>query len=80
MPRNEATSSEVIVSFFFNARGDDLEKSVDGMYRSLLFQLFKSLPDLQEVFDKLPSRVALGYSGRSMGSSPPLCRNSGDAV
>ncbi|KAI0445831.1 ankyrin repeat-containing domain protein [Xylaria telfairii] len=36
-----------VVSFFFNARGDDLEKSVEGMYRSLLHQLLKNLPDLQ---------------------------------
>jgi ankyrin repeat protein/nucleoside phosphorylase len=42
-----------IISFFFNARGEDLEKSALGMYRSLLFQLLKSLPDLQDVFDFL---------------------------
>ncbi|RYP43640.1 hypothetical protein DL768_009815 [Monosporascus sp. mg162] len=41
----------VTASFFFNARGDDLEKSTAGMYRSLLLQLLETLPDLQEVLD-----------------------------
>ncbi|OAA44736.1 Nucleoside phosphorylase domain protein [Cordyceps fumosorosea ARSEF 2679] len=36
-----------VASFFFNARGDFLEKSITGMYRSLLMQLFKSFSDLQ---------------------------------
>ncbi|TRX89494.1 hypothetical protein FHL15_009663 [Xylaria flabelliformis] len=43
--------SDTTISFFFNARGDDLEKSTQGMYRSLLFQLLEKLPDLQEVLD-----------------------------
>lgn len=38
------------IKFFFNARGHELEKSVLGMYRSLLFQLLDKLPDLQNVF------------------------------
>ncbi|KAH7141966.1 hypothetical protein EDB81DRAFT_723203, partial [Dactylonectria macrodidyma] len=38
-------------SFFFNARGDFLEKSVSGMYRSLLLQLLEGFPDLQQVLD-----------------------------
>ena len=38
-------------SFFFNARGDCLEKSVSGMYRSLLLQLLEGFPDLQQVLD-----------------------------
>ncbi|KAI1734699.1 hypothetical protein F4680DRAFT_470717 [Xylaria scruposa] len=49
------------ISFFFNARGDDLEKSTQGMYRSLLHQLLKKLPDLQEVID-LPGRSGKGYN------------------
>ncbi|OCL07598.1 purine and uridine phosphorylase [Glonium stellatum] len=40
-----------IMSFFFNARGEEIEKSSLGMYRSLLFQLLSQLPDLQDVFD-----------------------------
>ncbi|KAH6889498.1 Pfs, NB-ARC and ankyrin domain protein [Thelonectria olida] len=42
-----------VISFFFNARGDDLEKSTLGMYRSLLVQLLEHLPALQCVFDSL---------------------------
>lgn len=42
---------QVIASFFFNARGESLEKSVSGMYRSLLLQLLEGYPDLQHVLD-----------------------------
>ncbi|KAF5971128.1 ankyrin 3 [Fusarium coicis] len=38
-------------SFFFNARGEILEKTVSGMYRSLLLQLFRGFPDLECVLD-----------------------------
>jgi ankyrin repeat protein len=44
---------KVIISFFFNARGDDIERSTTGMYRSLLLQLLEQLPALQSVFDSL---------------------------
>ncbi|KAI9780188.1 MAG: hypothetical protein M1816_003160 [Peltula sp. TS41687] len=43
----------IIVSFFFNARGEDLEKSTIGMYRSLLLQLLERVPELQCVLDSL---------------------------
>ncbi len=43
----------IVISFFFNARGDDLEKSTIGMYRSILLQLLERLPTLQVVFDSL---------------------------
>ena len=41
----------IIISFFFNASGDSLEKSVLGMYRSLLYQLLEKCPDLSEFLD-----------------------------
>lgn len=41
----------VVISYFFNARGESLEKSTIGMYRSLLFQLLSNVPRLQEVLD-----------------------------
>lgn len=49
----EATKDKTVkvISFFFNARGDILERSILGMYRSLLFQLLNTLPGLLEVFD-----------------------------
>ena len=40
-----------IISFFFNARGDNMEKSTIGAYRSLLLQLLERHPHLQCVFD-----------------------------
>jgi ankyrin repeat protein/nucleoside phosphorylase len=42
----------IAISYFFNARGEHLEKSTRGMYRSLLFQLLKEIPRLQAVLDK----------------------------
>jgi ankyrin repeat protein len=41
----------ITASFFFNARGERLEKSISGMYRSLLLQLLEGYPDLQAVLD-----------------------------
>ena len=38
-----------IISFFFNAIGQPLESSIEGMYRSLLHQLLQKLPSLQHV-------------------------------
>jgi hypothetical protein len=34
----------ITASFFFNARGNGLEKSISGMYRSLLFNCLKGTP------------------------------------
>lgn len=53
---------KVLLSFFFNARGEDLEKSTIGTYRSLLLQLLERLPALQSVFD------TLGFSASSTGA------------
>ncbi|PHH78561.1 hypothetical protein CDD80_6672 [Ophiocordyceps camponoti-rufipedis] len=38
--------THVIISFFFSARGHVLERSIGGMYRSLLFQLLSRVPKL----------------------------------
>ncbi|PVH69241.1 hypothetical protein DL98DRAFT_400135, partial [Cadophora sp. DSE1049] len=43
----------IVLSFFFNARGEDMEKSTIGTYRSLLLQLLERLPALQSIFDSL---------------------------
>ena len=42
----ESMKDTVIISFFFNARGGNLERSTNGMYRSLLLQLVDSIPEL----------------------------------
>ncbi|KAF5027130.1 hypothetical protein F66182_756 [Fusarium sp. NRRL 66182] len=49
--RKDIKSRTLTASFFFNARGGQLEKTVSGMYRSLLLQLFKGYPDLQCVLE-----------------------------
>ena len=43
----------IVLSFFFNSRGEEIEQSIIGTYRSLLLQLFKRLPELQDVFNAL---------------------------
>lgn len=43
-----------IISFFFNARGETLERTTVGMYRSFLHQLFTSFPKVATVLDTLP--------------------------
>ncbi|KAK5445358.1 hypothetical protein LTS15_010139 [Exophiala xenobiotica] len=49
--RNSMTDASHI-SFFLNARGEQLEKTTLGMYRSLLLQLLEGLPDLPIVLNK----------------------------
>lgn len=44
---------KIVLSFFFNARGEISEKTTTGTYRSLLLQLLTHLPRLQSVFDWL---------------------------
>jgi ankyrin repeat protein len=36
-----------VISFFFNARGGRLEKSTEGCYRSLLYQMLERIPKLR---------------------------------
>ncbi|KAF6825114.1 PFS domain-containing protein [Colletotrichum plurivorum] len=49
--KRDARANSIIMAFFFNARGDILEKSTAGLYRSLLFQLLDEFPELQAVLD-----------------------------
>ena len=49
--KKETVANEAVTSFFFNSRGEELEKSTMGMHRSLLLQLLEKFPDLQEVLD-----------------------------
>lgn len=48
---------EAILSFFFNARGDDLEKSASGLFRSLLVQLLEQLSSTMIPFSTLGSPI-----------------------
>lgn len=44
--RIRARPASATIAFFFNARGEGLEKSVTGMFRSLLWQLLHKFRDL----------------------------------
>lgn len=48
---------KVVISFFFNARGEGLEKSTLGTYQSLLLQLLERIPTLESVFETLDLSV-----------------------
>jgi ankyrin repeat protein len=50
---HKAKNDEILISFFFNARGSDLEKTTTGLYRSLLLQLLEARPNLRCVLDKI---------------------------
>ncbi|WQF78470.1 Putative P-loop containing nucleoside triphosphate hydrolase, nucleoside phosphorylase superfamily [Colletotrichum destructivum] len=47
----KSPANAAVIHFFFNARGEELEKTTLGMYRSLLHQLLENLPDLLQVLD-----------------------------
>lgn len=47
----KSMKDSTLVSFFFNARGNALEKSTEGMYRSLLHQAMVKIPRLQSLLD-----------------------------
>jgi ankyrin repeat protein len=52
-------TDEKTIYFFFNARGDPLEKTVEGMLRSLLHQMVRYLPRL---FGALEPKEVAAYS------------------
>jgi ankyrin repeat protein len=47
----KSMKDKIVISFFFHARGDVMEKSTIGAYQSLLLQLLEQLPALQSVFE-----------------------------
>ncbi|KAG7150334.1 hypothetical protein HYQ46_000726 [Verticillium longisporum] len=51
--KNSSKSGNIIITFFFNASGDDLERSTLGMYRSLLLQLLDEIPPLWAIFNHI---------------------------
>lgn len=46
----EDTHKDLTISFFFSAGGGALQKSTEGMYRSLLYQLLDAIPRLAPAF------------------------------
>ncbi|KAH7024896.1 uncharacterized protein B0I36DRAFT_332190 [Microdochium trichocladiopsis] len=49
--QQSTTDNTTIVSFFFHARGELLEKSIEGMYRSLLRQILVLRSELRWILD-----------------------------
>ncbi|KAF5697080.1 hypothetical protein FMUND_15523 [Fusarium mundagurra] len=66
MKKTDIPIKALTISFFFNAAGELLEKSVSGMYRSLLLQLLEGFPDLQKILDD-PDIIS-----RDQTACPPL--------
>ncbi|EJT69113.1 hypothetical protein GGTG_13381 [Gaeumannomyces tritici R3-111a-1] len=62
---SSAGESTLVLSFFFHDRGDELERTPFGLYRSLLHQVLSQVPDaapgLVDTFDK--NRKEMGQSG-----------------
>ncbi|KAI9150018.1 Trans-aconitate decarboxylase 1 [Paramyrothecium foliicola] len=61
LKKKKKMNGEMVISFFFNARGDDLEKSTTGMYRSLLLQLLEQIPNTIDIFDSDHSQKGGAY-------------------
>ncbi len=55
-----AMSNSLVISFFFNARGETLEKSTVGMFRSLVLQLLDRVPEVQAGLNILELTTTLG--------------------
>jgi ankyrin repeat protein len=86
---SKSRKSNVVIAFFFNARGETLEKTIIGMYRSLLLQLLEKIPTLQCNFGSLslvPSSISADYQWTrhsledqlqqavlSLGDMPVIC-------
>lgn len=64
--KSAAGNRSVTTSFFFNARGEYLERSVVGMYRSLLYHLLQKFRSLPVELDHTEQ------SGLDQGECPPL--------
>ncbi|KAK8145701.1 hypothetical protein G3M48_004104 [Beauveria asiatica] len=58
--RPRKTKGGSFISFFFNARRDEPEKSTTGMYWSLLLQLLDTIPRLQAGFSSLGRTARYG--------------------
>ncbi|KAI1202886.1 ankyrin repeat-containing domain protein [Nemania serpens] len=81
--RKSTTQEEgILLSFFFNARGCDLEKTTMGLYRSLLLQLLKARPSLQYILERITLehrwtieslKSLFEEAVQGLGSTPLVC-------
>jgi ankyrin repeat protein len=86
---SKSKKRNVVIAFFFNARGEVLEKTIIGMYRSLLLQLLEKIPTLQcnpGSLSLVPSSIGADYQWTrhsledqlqqavlSLGETPVMC-------
>ncbi|KAH8632718.1 hypothetical protein IG631_11352 [Alternaria alternata] len=86
---SKSKQGNVVIAFFFNARGEVLEKTIIGMYRSLLLQLLEKIPTLQYnpgSLSLIPSSIGADYQWTrhsledqlqqavlSLGETPVMC-------
>ncbi|KAI5364440.1 hypothetical protein J4E82_011451, partial [Alternaria postmessia] len=86
---SKSRKSNIVIAFFFNARGETLEKTIIGMYRSLLLQLLEKIPTLQcnsGSLSLVPSSISADYQWTrhsledqlqqavlSLGDTPVIC-------
>jgi ankyrin repeat protein len=86
---SKSRKSSIVIAFFFNARGETLEKTIIGMYRSLLLQLLEKIPTLQcnsGSLSLVPSSISADYQWTrhsledqlqqavlSLGETPVMC-------
>ncbi|KAK1467542.1 hypothetical protein CCUS01_07073 [Colletotrichum cuscutae] len=64
-----------VLSFFFNARGGVLERTAEGMHRSLIVQLLETVPRLQGVLEDREIRDHLDANSEAERWSLPLVRD-----
>ena len=60
----------VTLCFFFNARGDQMERSTQGVYRALLVQLLEAVPTLRDIFHEQKYFNQLGRIQRKFQDDP----------
>ncbi|KAI6444367.1 hypothetical protein MCOR16_009696 [Pyricularia oryzae] len=71
-----------VISFFFNARGGNMEKSTLGLYQSLVVQLFEQYPQLMSVLDIYRNGIEWNVESvkelfeetvKALGKTPVIC-------
>lgn len=74
--RLKRSHDQLVLSFFFNARGSDLKKSTLGLYRSLLLSMLSSNLSLLQALDHCSRSQYLGISsGGWEQNHEPLYKN-----
>lgn len=65
--RRCAGPKDVVVAFFFHARGSELQRSTEGMYRSLLYQILSHYPGLGRELTQILRESRTGNHDLNLG-------------